>query len=534
MLHSAKRRPGWPYRARLTSCKKIILEAYYAERDESNWAMMVRRLYRNATVRAFSPRAYPFVGLALLALLLTVGSQHPAAQEAETTGETSLPRGVVIESVTCREHPEQSYALFLPSAYSPDRPAPIVYAFDPVARGSLPVKLLKEAAEKYGYIVVGSNNSRNGPAEPQQEAANAVWRDTQQRLAIDNRRVHFTGFSGGARFATFLAIGCKCAAGVISHGAGFPNGTPLESPIEFNYFAAVGNLDFNFPEVTDLAAHLDANGSTNRLRQFQGTHQWAPAEVWEEALLWMELQAVKKGLGSEPEKFVAQQLARGYKRAAQLEEAGNVHAAVYEYRKLAEDFSGLADTAEFERKSAELAATKAFRKAQELQEDQINRQRRIAGEFLYFLDGLGTDPANRREALYRLRRLTEEWKGRLDKNKDPEEEVVLRRALHGVYAAAYEAGLRTLRENKPTVAAANFEVASELASKSPIPLFQLARAHALDGNTKGALRALRKAVEKGFSRPDLLRETQEFASLQEKKEFRKILSRLEQQASPQP
>jgi dienelactone hydrolase len=439
---------------------------------------------------------------------------------------------VVIESVTCTDFPEQSYALFLPSSYSPDRPAPIVYAFDPAARGRLPVELLKDAAEKYGYIVVGSNNSRNGPVEPQQAAANAVWRDTLARFVIDLRRVYFTGFSGGARIATFLAIGCNCAAGVISHGAGFPSGTPLESPIAFNYFATVGNLDFNFPEVTDVAAHLDANGSTNRLWQFPGTHQWAPAEVWEEALLWMELQAVKNADGPRRATFVEQQLARAAQRAAALEEAGSAHAAAYEYRKLAQDFSGLTDTSEFERKAAELAGTKAFQRARKQQEDEIARQRRITGEFLGYLDILQTDPGSRHEALYQIRRLAGEWKSRLDK-KD-EVDVALRRALHGVFAFAYEAGLRALRENDPVRATGHFEVAGEIASESPMPLFHLARARALAGNGKGALRALRKAVEKGFSYPELIRQADEFASLQGKKEFRDILARLEQQSPSQP
>jgi hypothetical protein len=59
------------------------------------------------------------------------------------------------------------------------------YAFDPGARGKLPVERFKEAAEKYGWILAGSNNSRNGPLQPSAEAWRALWQDTHDRFAID-------------------------------------------------------------------------------------------------------------------------------------------------------------------------------------------------------------------------------------------------------------------------------------------------------------------------------------------------------------
>ena len=52
--------------------------------------------------------------------------------------------------------------LYLPPGYSESKRWPIVYAFDPGARGNVPVERYQAAAAKYGYIVAGSNNSRNG------------------------------------------------------------------------------------------------------------------------------------------------------------------------------------------------------------------------------------------------------------------------------------------------------------------------------------------------------------------------------------
>jgi len=73
-----------------------------------------------------------------------------------------LPRGQIVDEVACAGDPAQSYALYLPSNYTRDRAWSLLVAFHPVARGRAMVETCRAAAEKYGYIVAGSNTSRNG------------------------------------------------------------------------------------------------------------------------------------------------------------------------------------------------------------------------------------------------------------------------------------------------------------------------------------------------------------------------------------
>ena len=70
-------------------------------------------------------------------------------------------RGRLIEDLKCAADPSQGYALYLPSNYSPERAWSLILAFDPRDRGSAPVERFQAAAETYGYIVAGSNNSRS-------------------------------------------------------------------------------------------------------------------------------------------------------------------------------------------------------------------------------------------------------------------------------------------------------------------------------------------------------------------------------------
>jgi len=74
-----------------------------------------------------------------------------------------LPRGQIVDTVRCAADPSQNYALYLPSHYSPDKRWSLILAFDPRARGRAAVEQYQAAAEKYGYVVAGSNVSRNGP-----------------------------------------------------------------------------------------------------------------------------------------------------------------------------------------------------------------------------------------------------------------------------------------------------------------------------------------------------------------------------------
>src|SRR3974390_1522727 len=86
-----------------------------------------------------------------------------------------FPAGQIIPRVVCAADPSQSYALYLPSTFSNGRKWPIVCVVDPAARGPLAAEVVRAAAEKYGYIVAASNNSRNGLKEGPGPAATAMW-----------------------------------------------------------------------------------------------------------------------------------------------------------------------------------------------------------------------------------------------------------------------------------------------------------------------------------------------------------------------
>jgi predicted esterase len=264
-----------------------------------------------------------FVRLSVLVVLLAHSAAHAQTE--------SMPKGQVVDRIEALNDSSQSYALYLPSNYTPDRKWPILYAFDPGARGRVPVERFKEAAEKYGWIVLGSNNSRNGPLNVVVNAWNAMLTDTHQRFAIDDERSYATGFSGGARAAVGIAVGCKCLAGVIASGAGFPAEIAPSPQMHFVFFGAAGVDDFNYPELKTLQERLTKAGIIHRVQTFEGRHEWPPVAVATAAVEWMELHGIKAGKRPRDDGFINAMWQQLLNEARTLEESKRYNEAYQLY-----------------------------------------------------------------------------------------------------------------------------------------------------------------------------------------------------------
>jgi dienelactone hydrolase len=466
-----------------------------------------------------------FLSLSFLVGICVFGQETPSAGNASKTAVQPRP-GELTREVRCAANAKQSYALYLPKNYAASRKWPVVYAFDPAARGSVPLELMKDAAEKYGYILAGSNNSRNGPRKLEGEAAQAVLQDVQARLAIDDRRSYFAGFSGGARVAALIAQVCQCAAGVLLNGAGFPQDTPPSREATFPVFAAVGTYDFNYAEVVKLDEKLQGLGSPHFLRTFEGPHQWAPAPVMDEALAWFRLLAMKDGREPPDAAFVAAEASQAAERARALEQSGDLYAAWKEYTQAARTFSGIMDNAALRARAEALEKEKAIREGAKREEHEFAEQGELTADILAGLAALGQNAVNRSEVRLQVEQQILGLHGQAEHEKHAEKLRVLKRALADVFAQAMETGERRLEAKDAARAQDYFQLASEAQPDSLWALTDLAVAKAEDGNRKGALETLRHLREKtkDFVRfSEWLKEEPAFAGWRNTADFRALL-----------
>jgi predicted esterase len=269
----------------------------------------------------------------------------------------------------------QRYAVYLPSRYTPERRWPLLLLMDPRGRALVPLALVQESAERLGYVVLSSYNTRSDVAvDPNRDALNAMLADAQRDFSLDERRFYLVGFSGTARAAwDFGAELAGHVAGVIGVGAGLPGGArtlpvPAAGP-SFAFFGGAGTTDYNYDEVQRLDGVLDQLRWPHRIVEYPGPHSWPEARVMAQALEWMDLQAMRAGLAPVDTMRVDSLFEAEARAARALEAGGHPLDALLRFRSIANDFAGLHETA------AAVADTLRLRRTAEVRAERKRRQR---------------------------------------------------------------------------------------------------------------------------------------------------------------
>jgi len=467
-----------------------------------------------------------YVRLSVMVVLLTHSTTLALTQI------DSIPRGQIVERIEALNDPSQSYALYLPSNYTPDRKWPVLYAFDPGARGRVPVERFKDAAEKYGWIVLGSNNSRNGPWNIVVNAWNAMLTDSHQRFAIDDERSYATGFSGGARAAVRIAAACKCLAGVVANGAGFPVDLAPSPQMHFVFFGAAGVDDFNYPELQSLQEPLTKAGIVHRVQTFAGRHEWPPVPVATAAVEWMELHAIKAAKRRRDDAFIDAMWQQLLNEARSFEEAKKYNEAYQLYRDLVQTFKGLHDVAEIETKVNQLTDSRELKAAMREEQAEIKKQRELESRLNTLIAGRGAgDRINETEAEFDSKNLfpkiLNDLRNQSNASDDSSQRRVARRVLDGLFVGLIEQGISLLQTEKNySESIRPLKLATEVNPDRPGAFFYLAWAYAANRDKKKSFQSLNKAVEKGFSDAAMITTNKAFDSLRNDPEYQQIMARL--------
>jgi predicted esterase len=441
-----------------------------------------------------------------------------------------FPKGKIIEKVECQGAPDFSYALYLPSSYQSEKSWPVLFCFDPRANGMNPAQLFQEAAEKYGYIIVSSNNSgSDDPSVPNMQAMKAIYDDALARFSVDKQRLYATGLSGGARVACDMGYKYRGqVAGVIGCGAGFPIDTSPSKETPFAFYETIGNLDFNYYEIRLLRPKLEASGIPFKIHIFDGEHWWPPKEVATEALEWMEVQAMKSGKREKDTALIESLFQKRLKKAESQKSQGMIVEAADEYQSISKDFDGVHDVTAATSEASRLNASEEMKRWQqeETQRDQLDAQ---------FRQKLQSVNQSLRDAAKNVPKL-ETVLAFLDipalKNKAKEapskyDRLQAQRLLevvavqHGFYLA------RSFREyGDYRRAALTLSVAAEIHPEEPMIWYKLAAAQAQMGDKQNALSSLKTAVDHGFKDADKLENDFDFKSLKDEKQFQKIVEQI--------
>lgn len=439
-----------------------------------------------------------------------------------------------MERVVCRDDPGEAYALYLPSAYSPERRWPIVYALDPRSRALVPAELLKEGAERYGFVVASSYSSRSDEAvDPNVKALGAMWRDTRARFALDERRAYAAGFSGTARSLARMAdLAPGSLAGVIACGAGFaPDRTP-HAGLSFAVFGAIGETDFNYQEVQWLAETLEGLAVPHRIESFDGPHRWPPPALLGDALAWLEVRGMQEERRPRDAGLAAALLARWQDEAAALEKAGSLVESERRYAGLVRDFAGLGEISAARAAAERIRASRAYEEERRRRLKWRQREEEYKARAQRALSLLSVDdaPGSLRTALSELR--LADLRKRVA-SADREERLSAQRCLAELSVQTGFYLPRSLRERGDHGRAALvLAVGAEARPEDPEVWYALACARAQAGWKRDAVKALERAIDAGFTDAARIESDVELAPLHGEAGYRRLLDRLTARARP--
>jgi dienelactone hydrolase len=486
-----------------------------------------RRLFRSSGVSMMErPRwkqletvfAVPLIwGLLICILAASLFGQSPSHQ---------LPPAGKIGNATCQNDASESYSLYLPSAYNEQKRWPIIYLFDPSGRGTRPVELYQDVAEKYGFIIAGSNNSRNFSTD-ESRSVSAIWQDTHQRLALDVHRTYTGGFSGGARVAGLMATSCsRCQIdGVIANGAGYPSRGP-QGGGKLLYFFGVGNQDFNWPEIVNLRREREEAGLPYRVRVFEGPHQWPPAEVMQDAVEWMQLKAMQAGDLPRDLAFIDRRWRATQTETEDAARKSDAMAELSGLRSLVTDFAGLKDTGEATNKLAQLKNSARLKAAFQAEQDQIAQQSTMEGAILpkieAYITGKTDDSPGLKDSIQQSMHNLDD---QAEHSKDEIKKLVSRRAADGVWIATVERGEQELASHHFQIAENCFQLMSQMRNGF-WPFVMLADTHAAEGKSKQAVKDLREAMHRGLKETEVIESDDRLQVLKDDPDFQTFLREL--------
>ncbi|MBI5218590.1 MAG: hypothetical protein HY958_06650 [Bacteroidia bacterium] len=429
--------------------------------------------------------------------------------------DSSLVIGEINEKVKCKADTGISYTLYIPSKYSTEnRRYPVIYFFDSHAKGMLPVSKYRELAEEFGYIIAGSNDSKNGlPVETTNAIGKTLITDISERLSVDNNRIYTSGFSGGARVAGAIALNGG-VSGVIACSAGLPAAMPDK---KFNFLGIAGTYDMNCLEMEKLDKSLEKSGWNHYLLLFDGRHEWPPLETMKDAFAWLALNAMKNKSAPVEDLFIEKFEKENLSEAANLAAKEKFYQARTVYNKLAVFLSGLKDISIFNNEIAAIDAKPEMKKIMEEKQKIESMETALQQAYLQAFQTKKPDW---------WKKETEKLQDKISKSGNTFEKAMFSRVLGFLSLVSFSYVNNSLRENNLNAAENYNKIYAIVDPPNPDHRYFAACIYAKKGDMKKALDELENAAGLGFDDIERLQGNEILRPLSGNKEFLKIIDKI--------
>ncbi|UBM62665.1 hypothetical protein LA303_01490 [Candidatus Sulfidibacterium hydrothermale] len=470
-------------------------------------------------MKRFSKISYAFFFMFLGGVFFLSACQNHRRTTAEKAAgpvakQPVFISGQVYDTVKCEAHPDESYALYLPKKYTPSRSFPVLFLFDAQARGILPVRRYRPLADHFGWILVCSNNSKNGLSAPvRNQYIYHFMDDVEKRFSLDSRRIYTGGFSGGARIAAGIGLSNPGIAGTIGCAAGFP---PLNKIVnkQLTYIGVVGNTDFNYREMKRLSNELEAAGWRHALLIFSGHHQWPPLPVMKQAFYLLDADAMQKGsLAKNPSEINT--IKRRYDSIRQQALQKKDYLLLKRTdRQLIEFLGKLTDVSAYQKEIRQITENPVFQQQKEQQALLKKEEKKWQEIYTRALENRNSEWW--KTSLHQLSMMKK-------KAETPAQQQMVQRLYNYLSLMSYLYAYGSLKNENTPAAAKYLMIYQFVDPNNPEVYYLQARLYAKTGQQSKILPALKKAADKGFYDFKRLRTDVNFSSFHQNKTFLNIL-----------
>ncbi len=454
--------------------------------------------------------------LASCVLFCSCSAKHSKTENAESNSpvieqpkvKEQLKKGEVIPSVICANNALQSYAVYLPKDYSDSLKFPVIIFFDPHGSGSYPVGLYKSLAEWFGYILMGSNNAKNGL---QFEETNAIVGnlivEAAARFSVDAKRISLAGFSGGAKVALMGASIHPELLSVIFCGAAIPFENVQQLPSTLGF---AGERDMNYTEVMSSDQVLNEKKIMHEIVQWNGKHEWPDSVSFADAFYWCSFTTMRNQIMP-----IDNSLVKSFVTAKNklLSSKRNVLYQVTINHQLASFLYGIADISMFEKKMDLLERSDAYRKEIQKLQNTLGMESKLKENYMKYFESKNLNWW--REEVSRMRRM-----------KTGDEAMMYQRLLSYLSLASYSYSNNAIKQNNFPAAQQFLAIYRIVDPEISDRAFLEACMYARQGDQQKAVVALEEAVQLGLKDKSKIENEESFSSLRSNQEFNKLIKGL--------
>ncbi len=229
-----------------------------------------------------------------------------------------------------------NYYIYIPTSLKAGRKAPLLHYNDSSPVSPVKMNRLVSACEYFGWVLVGSADSKNGNNQNRQIALDNVT-EVKKLGIIDPARIYFTGNSGGGA-TSWMNCQAQEAAGTIPMNAYLPGFDEYQYKKGHHYVVG-GASDFNRYASAYAASRFEG---TAVYRPYPGAHTPPkPEAVWiyEDAISWLTMRYLMtkerdKSFQNERLDFESSMI----RMIQDHTQKGNPHLAYHLCQKLIEDY----------------------------------------------------------------------------------------------------------------------------------------------------------------------------------------------------